>query len=93
MSVNILLNALALGLLWGVMAIGVHLTFRILNYADLTAEGSFRLLDMKTDFSLTTTVDMQMLFLSMFFAQNFSNSRGIGMPATIPVSVTDYRGY
>jgi len=43
MSVNILLNALALGLLWGVMAIGVHLTFRILNYADLTAEGSFTL--------------------------------------------------
>jgi len=43
MSVNILLNALALGLLWGVMAIGVHLTYRILNYADLTAEGSFTL--------------------------------------------------
>ena len=43
MSVNILLNALSLGLLWGVMAIGVHLTFRILNYADLTAEGSFTL--------------------------------------------------
>jgi len=34
-----------------------------------------------------------MLFLSMIFSQNFSNSRGIGMPTTMPVSVTDYRGY
>ena len=38
-----LLNALSQGLLWGVMAIGVFITFRILNYADLTAEGSFTL--------------------------------------------------
>jgi hypothetical protein len=48
---------------------------------------------MKTDFSLTTTVDMRMLFLSMLFARNFSDSRGIGMPETLPVAVTDYRGY
>ena len=53
----------------------------------------FKLEDMKTDFSLTTTVDMRMLFLSMFFSQNFSDSRGIGMPTTMPVKVTDYRGY
>jgi len=43
MSINIAANALGLGLIWGVMAIGVFLTFRILNYADLTAEGSFTL--------------------------------------------------
>jgi len=43
MSVNIAANALGLGLIWGVMAIGVFVTFRILNYADLTAEGSFTL--------------------------------------------------
>jgi putative ABC transport system permease protein len=43
MSLNMLLNALSQGLLWGVMAIGVSITFRILNYADLTAEGSFTL--------------------------------------------------
>jgi putative ABC transport system permease protein len=36
-------NALGQGLTWGIMAIGVYLTFRILNYADLTAEGSFTL--------------------------------------------------
>jgi len=53
----------------------------------------FKLVDMKTDFSLTTTVDMRMLFLSMLFAQDFSNTRGIGMPSTMPVVVTDHRGY
>jgi len=40
---NILLTALGMGLLWGVMAIGVFITYRVLNYADLTAEGSFTL--------------------------------------------------
>jgi len=59
----------------------------------LAESGRFKLIDMKTDFSLTTTVDMRMLFLSMFFAQNFSVSRWIGMLSTMPVSVTDYRGY
>lgn len=59
----------------------------------LGQEGRFKLEDMKTDFSLTTSVDMRMLFLSMIFAQNFSNSRGIGMPTQTPITVTDYRGY
>jgi hypothetical protein len=59
----------------------------------LTGANRFKLEDMKTDFSLTTSVNMRMLFLSMIFAQDFSNSRGIGMPTQTPVTVTDYRGY
>ena len=59
----------------------------------LGAPGRFRLKDMKTDFSITTTVDMRMLFLSMLFARNFADSRGIGIAPTMPVTVTDYRGY
>jgi len=43
MGINILLTALGMGLLWGIMAVGVFITYRILNYADLTAEGSFTL--------------------------------------------------
>jgi len=43
MSVTALLGAVSQGLLWGVMALGVYITYRILNYADLTAEGSFTL--------------------------------------------------
>jgi putative ABC transport system permease protein len=38
--VQILLGAAALGLLWSIMTIGVYITFRILDIADLTVEGS-----------------------------------------------------
>ncbi len=33
-------GAIAQGLLWGIMAIGVYITFRILDVADLTVDGS-----------------------------------------------------
>lgn len=34
-------GAVAQGLIWGIMAIGVYITYKILNIADLTVEGSF----------------------------------------------------
>ena len=37
---DILMGAISLGLLWAVMTIGVFITYRILNIADLTVEGS-----------------------------------------------------
>lgn len=40
---NIIVAALAQGLLWAIMAIGVYITYRVLDIADLTAEGSFTL--------------------------------------------------
>lgn len=36
-------GAVAQGLLWGIMTLGVYLTFRILNIADMTCDGSFAL--------------------------------------------------
>lgn len=39
----LVLSSLSQGLLWSVMAIGVYITFRILDIADLTAEGSYPL--------------------------------------------------
>ena len=36
-------GGIAQGLLWGIMALGVYLTFRILDLADLTVDGSFAL--------------------------------------------------
>lgn len=39
----LILSSVSQGLLWSVMAIGVYLTFRILDIADLTAEGSYPL--------------------------------------------------
>ena len=45
MAIGSLLNALpgavAQGLIWGIMAIGVWITFRILSISDLTVDGSF----------------------------------------------------
>ena len=44
MNITSLLNALpgavAQGLIWGIMAIGVYITYRILDFADLTVDGS-----------------------------------------------------
>jgi putative ABC transport system permease protein len=37
---QILQGSVSLGLLWAIMTIGVFITYRILNYADLTVEGS-----------------------------------------------------
>jgi len=59
----------------------------------LSKDNAFRLTEMKTDFSITTTVDLRMLFLSLAFAQDFSDSRGIGVPSAMPVIVTEFRGY
>lgn len=41
--VNIFLSSTSQGLLWSLLAIGVFLTYRILDIADLTTEGSFPL--------------------------------------------------
>ncbi|MCD8073988.1 MAG: ABC transporter permease [Lachnospiraceae bacterium] len=44
MNINTLINALpgacAQGLVWGIMAIGVYITYRILDIADLTVDGT-----------------------------------------------------
>lgn len=38
---NALPGSVSQGLIWGIMAIGVYITYRILDVADLTVEGSF----------------------------------------------------
>lgn len=40
---DIIIGAVSLGLLWAVMTIGVYITFRILDFADMTAEGTIAL--------------------------------------------------
>lgn len=39
--INALPGAVSQGLIWGIMAIGVYITFKILDIADLTVDGSF----------------------------------------------------
>ena len=38
---NAMLGAVSQGLLWGVMVLGVYITFKLLDIADLTVDGSF----------------------------------------------------
>ena len=38
---NALPGSISQGLIWGIMAIGVYITYRILDIADLTVDGSF----------------------------------------------------
>ena len=38
--VNSMPGAVAQGLIWGIMAIGVYITYRVLDVADLTVDGS-----------------------------------------------------
>lgn len=40
---DLIINAISQGLLWGILALGLFITYRILDIADLTAEGSFPL--------------------------------------------------
>ena len=41
--VDLLVPTIAQGLLWAIMALGVYITFRVLDIADLTVEGTFPL--------------------------------------------------
>ncbi len=43
MSLSVWLGALEQGLLWGAMVLGVYLTFRVLDFPDLTVDGAFTL--------------------------------------------------
>ena len=44
MDISVLFSAMpgavAQGLIWGIMAIGVYITYKILDVADLTVDGS-----------------------------------------------------
>ena len=33
-------GAFAQGMIWGIMALGVYITYKILNFADLTVDGT-----------------------------------------------------
>ena len=38
-----IISSISQGLLWGILGLGIYLTFRILNFPDMTTEGSFQL--------------------------------------------------
>ena len=40
---NLIISAIAQGILWGIVSLGLFISFRILNVADMTTEGSYPL--------------------------------------------------
>ena len=40
---NAMPGVIAQGLIWGILAIGVYITFKVLDFADMTVDGSFAL--------------------------------------------------
>ncbi len=41
--IGLLSDSIALGILYGIMGLGIYLTYRVLSFADLTVDGSFTL--------------------------------------------------
>lgn len=60
-----LYSALAQGTLWGIMALGVYITFRILDIADLSCDGTFALGGCISAILITRGVDP---FVTLLFA-------------------------
>lgn len=56
------------GVIWGIMAIGVFITFKILNFADLTVDGSFATGGCVYAVLLLAGVSAPICFLIAFFA-------------------------
>lgn len=67
-------GAFAQGLLWAVMAIGVYITYRILDIADLTAEGCFTLGAAVTCKLVTLGWGPFHINYRFFFSRSFSRS-------------------
>lgn len=61
-------GAASQGILWGIMALGVYLTFRILDFADLTVEGTFALGGCVSAMLLINNVDPLVSVLVAFCA-------------------------
>lgn len=45
-KMSLVTSAIGQGLLWGILALGLFLTFRILNFPDMTVEGTFHLVQL-----------------------------------------------
>ncbi len=63
-----MITAVELGLLYAVMALGVYLTFRILEFADLTVDGSFTTGAAVAAISIVSGVNPWIATIAAFFA-------------------------
>lgn len=73
MTVYALIGAVEQGLLYGIMALGVFLTFRVLDFPDLTVDGSLPLGASVSAVAIARGVDP---FISLFFAMGAGFAAG-----------------
>lgn len=65
---NALPGAVAQGIIWGIMAIGVYITFRVLDIADLTVDGTLSIGGATFVVLTTSGVNVYISLLVAFFA-------------------------
>lgn len=66
--INALPGAVSQGTLWGVMVLGVYITFEVLHHADLTVDGSFALGGAVSAVLITTGVNPFVSLIAAFLA-------------------------
>ncbi|MBF0714211.1 ABC transporter permease [Gemella sp. GH3] len=65
---DIIISAISQGILWGIVSLGLFISFRILNIADMTTEGSFPLGASVTVVAILNGVNPYVaIFLAMLF--------------------------
>lgn len=91
---DLILSSVSQGLLWSILAMGVYLTYRILDVADLTVEGSFPLGAAVTSAMIVAGVPAWIATISGFLAGCFSGlitgflHTKLGIPALLAGIVT-----
>ncbi|MCS4487735.1 ABC transporter permease [Streptococcus sciuri] len=67
-----IISSVSQGLLWGVLGLGIYLTFRILNFPDMTTEGSFPLGGAVTVTLINSNINPLLATLAGMFAGMFA---------------------
>ncbi|MCQ2508336.1 MAG: ABC transporter permease [Dorea sp.] len=93
MNITVLLNslpgALAQGLIWGIMAIGVYITFRILDIADLSVDGTMCtggavcIMMLKSEHSMVFALTMAVIAGLLIGLATGVLHRAMGIPAIL----------
>ena len=83
-------NGIAQGILWGIMALGVYITFRLLKVSDLTVEGSFATGGAVTVMMITQGVSARMS--ALLSGIGLSIEEGTSYPAWLALLVATFSG-
>lgn len=96
---NALPGAIAQGLIWGIMAIGVYITFKVLDLADLTVDGSLAtggaVFVMLTTNGVNICISLIVAFLAGCIAGFITGifHTGFGIPAILAGILTQFSLY